>query len=241
MQKPIAQIRRIKKKISDRTIIDDFSLDIYPGQVLGLLGPNGAGKTTLIKMILGLMAPTQGEIRIGGSCIQRNFTAAITNVGAIVETPALYGYLSGYQNLLHYARMAGGIGHERIRTVTAQVGLEGRIHDKVGTYSLGMRQRLGLAQALLHNPALLILDEPTNGLDPAGIRDLRNHLRQLAHEEGVAVMVSSHLLSEMELICDRVAIIQQGKLIQALNVDATAKGALEAAFLAMTEGDGTCN
>ena len=134
-------------------------------------------------------------------------------VGAIVENPEIYQYLTGYQNLLHYARMIPGVTKQRIDEVVELVGLTARIHDKVKTYSLGMRQRLGVAQAILHRPALLILDEPTNGLDPAGIRELRDYLRHLAKHEGTTVFVSSHLLSEMELMCDRFAIIQAGKLI----------------------------
>lgn len=134
-------------------------------------------------------------------------------VGAIVENPEMYKFLSGYQNLLHFARMVPGVTKERIDEVITLVALENRIHDKVKTYSLGMRQRLGVAQALLRKPTLLILDEPTNGLDPAGIRELRDYLRKLTREENISVIVSSHLLSEMELLCDRVAIIQNGKLI----------------------------
>lgn len=210
---PVLQIRNVKKKIGSRMIIDNLSLDVYPGEVMGLLGPNGAGKTTTIRMIVGLMSMTEGDILIKGKSIRRNFEEAISHVGGIVENPEMYKYLSGYKNLLHYARMTEGISRERIDEVITQVGLEKRIQEKVKRYSLGMRQRLGLAQALLHSPSLLILDEPTNGLDPAGIREFREHLRKLAREQGVAVLVSSHLLSEMELTCDRIAIIQNGKLV----------------------------
>jgi len=181
--------------------------------VFGFLGPNGSGKTTTIRMMVGLMRMTSGEILIKGRSIRTEYEAAVRQVGAIVENPEMYRYLTGYQNLLHYARMIPGIPKERIDEVVELVGLSARIHDKVKTYSLGMRQRLGVAQAILHRPALLILDEPTNGLDPAGIRELRDYLRHLAEKEGTTVFVSSHLLSEMELMCDRVAIIQSGKLI----------------------------
>lgn len=210
---PVLQIKNVKKKIGSRLIIDDLSLAIQPGEVMGLLGPNGAGKTTTIRMIVGLMSMTEGDIFIQGKSIRGDFEAAISHVGGIVENPEMYKFLSGYKNLVHYARMGKGISRKRIEEVVKQVGLENRIHEKVRRYSLGMRQRLGLAQALLHKPSLLILDEPTNGLDPAGIREFREHLRKLAREEGVAVLVSSHLLSEMELMCDRIAIIQNGKLI----------------------------
>src|SRR5690606_37921093 len=150
---------------------------------------------------------------INGFSIEKDFEKAIRSVGAIVENPEMYKCLSGYQNLRHYARMIPGISKERIEEVIELVGLRNRIHEKVKRYSLGMRQRLGVAQALLHKPEVLILDEPTNGLDPAGIRELRDYLRKLTKEDGISVIVSSHLLSEMELMCDRVAIIQQGKLV----------------------------
>lgn len=218
-KQPIIQIKNLRKVIGTKTIIDDVSFDIYPGEVFGFLGPNGAGKTTTIRMIVGLMSITDGKILINGIDIKQNFEAAITHVGGIVENPEMYKFLTGYQNLVHYARMINGINRERINEVVKLVGLEQRIHDKVKTYSLGMRQRLGLAQAMLHSPDILILDEPTNGLDPAGIREIRDYLRRLAKDEGLAVMVSSHLLSEMELMCDRIAIIQNGKLIGVQDIE----------------------
>lgn len=210
---PIIEIRNVTKKIGKKTIIDQLNFDVPRGEVFGFLGPNGAGKTTTIRMMVGLMSITKGQILINGLDITNNFERAIRHVGAIVENPEMYKYLTGYQNLQHYARMIPGIGRSRIDEVIKLVGLEIRIKDKVKTYSLGMRQRLGVAQALLHKPSLLILDEPTNGLDPAGIRELRDYLRKLTQEEGISVIVSSHLLSEMELMCDRVAIIQNGKLV----------------------------
>ncbi|WP_405449759.1 ABC transporter ATP-binding protein [Paenibacillus sp. HJGM_3] len=210
---PILQLKEVTKFIGGKKLIDRLSLDVHWGEVFGFLGPNGAGKTTAIRMMVGLMRMSEGDIRIDGHSIAKHFEQAIVKVGAIVENPEMYKYLTGYRNLVHFARMVPGITKQRIQEVTALVGLENRIHDRVSTYSLGMRQRLGVAQALLHRPSLLILDEPTNGLDPAGIRELRDYLRRLTREEGIAVIVSSHLLSEMELMCDRVAIIQQGKLI----------------------------
>jgi ABC-2 type transport system ATP-binding protein len=213
MEQPIVRLQNVTKKIGKRTIIDRLTLDLPLGEVFGFLGPNGSGKTTTIRMMVGLMSLTEGEITISGHSITKNFEKAIRHVGAIVENPEMYKYLSGYDNLIHYARMIPGITEHRVNEVVKLVGLEGRIRDKVKTYSLGMRQRLGVAQAILHKPQLLILDEPTNGLDPAGIRELRDYLRLLSKEEGIAVFVSSHLLSEMELMCDRVAIIQNGKLI----------------------------
>lgn len=214
MTKPILQIINLTKRIGSKVIIDQLNLEVPTGEIFGFLGPNGAGKTTTIRMMVGLMSITEGDILIDGESITRNFNKAIIKVGAIVENPEMYKYLSGYKNLVHFARMVPGVTEERIQEVIALVGLENRIQDKVRTYSLGMRQRLGVAQALLHRPSLLILDEPTNGLDPAGIRELRDYLYTLTRKEGISVLVSSHLLSEMELMCDRVAIIQAGKVIE---------------------------
>lgn len=211
---PIVELINLKKEIGGTEIIRGISLKIYPGEVFGFLGPNGAGKTTTIRMMVGLMGITEGEVIIDGHNIEKNFEKAIEAVGGIIENPEMYKFLSGYDNLAHYARMLPKpVGKERILEVVKLVGLEKRIKEKVGNYSLGMRQRLGLAQALLHSPKLLILDEPTNGLDPAGIREIRNYIRKLAHQEGIAVFVSSHLLSEMQLLCDRIGIIQNGNLI----------------------------
>lgn len=209
----IVEIQNVTKTIKGRTIIDSLSFEVHKGEVFGFLGPNGAGKTTTIRMIVGLIGITSGDIKIAGHSIKNDFEKAVGHIGAIVENPEMYKFLSGYQNLVHFARMSKGATKEKIDEVVKLVGLTERIHDKVKTYSLGMRQRLGLAQALLHDPEVLILDEPTNGLDPAGIREIRDHLRMLARERNMAVIVSSHLLSEMEMMCDRIGIIQNGKLI----------------------------
>jgi len=216
---PIVQFQHITKKLDKKVIIDNISFDVYAGEVFGFLGPNGAGKTTTIRMLFGLISLTKGDILINGYSIKRDYEKAIVHVGGIIENPEMYKYLSGYQNLAQYARMYKAITKERIKEVIELVGLNYRAHDKVKTYSLGMRQRLGLAQALLHKPSLIVLDEPTNGLDPAGIHELRDHLRMLAKKESIAVLVSSHLLTEMEQMCDRIGIIQAGKLvdIQAVN------------------------
>ena len=212
-QTQVVQLQNATKRIGNKNIVNDLSFDIPAGEVFGFLGPNGAGKTTTIRMMVGLIKISQGDIIIKGHSITKDFSKAIRSVGAIVENPDLYKYLTGYQNLKHYARMVPGVSNARINEMVEIMGLKDRIQDKVKTYSLGMRQRLGIAQALLHRPPLLILDEPTNGLDPAGIHELRNYLKKLAHEEGVAVFVSSHLLSEMELMCDRVGVLQNGKLV----------------------------
>ena len=219
----VLKLERVTKKIRNRKIVDSLSFEVHRGEVFGLLGPNGAGKTTAIRMMVGLMSITEGEIWINGFNVRTHFEDAMRHVGAIVENPEFYKFLSGYRNLVHFARMNPGVPAERIDEAVELVGLKNRIGDKVKTYSLGMRQRLGIAQAVLHRPKLLILDEPTNGLDPAGIRELRDYLRRLAREEGIAVVVSSHLLSEMELMCDRVAIIQNGRLIDVRPVKGNGK------------------
>lgn len=214
----IVELKNVTKVIKGKTIIDNISFQVNRGEVFGFLGPNGAGKTTTIRMIVGLMGITSGDILIGGASIKTQFEEAVGNVGAIVENPEMYKFLTGYQNLIHYARMSTGISKEKIAETVELVGLTDRINDKVKTYSLGMRQRLGLAQCLLHDPQVLILDEPTNGLDPAGIREIRDYIRLLAREKQMAVIVSSHMLSEMEMMCDRIGIIQNGKLIDVQHI-----------------------
>ncbi len=209
----VLELKNVTKIMGNRKIVDSVSFEINSGEIFGFLGPNGAGKTTTIKMITGLLKIDEGDILISNNDVKKNFEKALSQVGGIIENPEMYGYLTGRTNLEIYGRMHGNISKERINEVIKLVKLENRINDKVKKYSLGMRQRLGVAQALLHNPKLLILDEPTNGLDPMGIKELRDTLRHLAEKEGLAVLVSSHLLSEMELMCDRVGIIDNGKII----------------------------
>ncbi|WP_342515167.1 ABC transporter ATP-binding protein [Sporosarcina sp. FSL K6-1522] len=211
--KPVVELKNLSKTIGKKKIIDNLNLALYPGQITGFLGPNGAGKTTTIRMMVGLMKPSGGDVVIDGVSLADDFEGGLSKVGVIVENPEMYKFMSGYKNLVHFARMHEGVTKDRIDEVVNQVGMQKRIHEKVSTYSLGMRQRLGLAQALLHRPKFLILDEPTNGLDPAGIREFRTYLRSIAEKEGVSVFVSSHMLSEIELMCDRIAVIQNGKLI----------------------------
>lgn len=207
------ELKNLTKKIKGKTIVDDLSFSVREGEIFGLLGPNGAGKTTTIRMIVGLISITDGDVLINGDNLRGNFEKAMERVGAIVENPQLYDYMTGYKNLMQYGRIMPDVTKERIDEVIELVDLKYAIHDKVKTYSLGMRQRLGVAQALLHRPNVLILDEPTNGLDPQGIYDLRNYLRLLANN-GTSVVVSSHMLAEMQMMCDRVAIIQHGKLVR---------------------------
>lgn len=218
MSNTVLKLMNIVKKYGNKTIIDNLSLTVESGQVYGFLGPNGAGKTTTIKMIVGLISIDSGSITINDLDIVKNHKKAMENVGAIVENPDLYDYLSGMENIKLYARLRN-VKKNRIDEVIELVDLKARINDKVKKYSLGMKQRLGLAVALLHKPKLLILDEPTNGLDPAGIKKLRDTLKELAHKENIAVFVSSHMLSEMQLMCDKVAIIDGGKIIKVDNIN----------------------
>jgi ABC-2 type transport system ATP-binding protein len=203
----------LTKRFGKREVVSNVSFEIAAGEVFGFLGPNGAGKTTTIRMLVGLARPDRGRVRIGGFDIERDFARAMSRVGCIVESTDLYPYLTGRENLLHFARMLPDGGESRIAELSALVALEERLDDRVATYSLGMRQRLGLAQALLGAPDLLILDEPANGLDPAGIREIRQLIRHLAADLGIAVFVSSHLLAEVEQMCDRVAIIHRGRTL----------------------------
>jgi ABC-2 type transport system ATP-binding protein len=210
---PILVASHLTKVIGKRRIVDSVSFQLFPGQILGFLGPNGAGKTTTIRMLVGLIRPTAGTATVCGFDIQRDFEKAMRNVGCIVETPDLYRFMTGRENLEHFARMLGTESSE-IERVAELVALAHRLDQRVGTYSLGMRQRLGIAQALLGSPRLLILDEPANGLDPAGIREIRELLRELATERQMSVFVSSHLLGEIEQMCDRVAIIHHGRILR---------------------------
>jgi len=209
----VLKIENLSKYFGSRKVIDDISFETYAGEVFGFLGPNGAGKTTTIKMIMGLLSRDSGNIFINGADTKKDFEGAMANIGGIVENPEMYNYLTGIQNLRQYKRVRDGVTEERLSEVVRLVGLENRIKDKVKKYSLGMKQRLGIAQSIMHRPKVLILDEPTNGLDPAGIKELRDIFKKMAHEENVGVFVSSHLLSEMELMCDRVGIIVNGRLI----------------------------
>ena len=219
MAETILKCKNLHKKIGKKEILKGVSLEVnegdtlYKGESLGIVGPNGAGKTTTIKLILGLQGITSGEVNINGYDIKKDFTKAIRRVGAIIENPDLYMYLTGYENLKLVANMYKGITKERIMEVVKLVKLENRINDKVSKYSLGMRQRLGVAQAILHNPNLLVLDEPTNGLDPEGIKEMRDLLKVLA-KQGMAIFISSHNLAEMETLCNKVCIIQNGEIIE---------------------------
>lgn len=209
----VLETKNIWKKIGHHVIVNDVSLKLYEGDILGFIGPNGAGKTTTIKLMLGLQNLSGGIVKINNFNLKEDFENAISNVGAIIENPDHYMYMSGYDNLKIAAKLHK-VPKSRILEVAKIVGLEDKIYDKVKKYSLGMRQRLGIAQAIIHKPKLLILDEPMNGLDPDGIKDLKELLKKLAIEEKMAILVSSHLLSELENFCNRIAVLYKGKIIK---------------------------
>ncbi|MCA9765511.1 MAG: ABC transporter ATP-binding protein [Carnobacterium sp.] len=219
MDTSVLKVSNLTKKIKKNQIIKEVSFDIKEGEILGFLGPNGSGKTTTLRMIVGLTKPTSGEIAICGHSIEKDFVKAMSNVGCIIEGPDLYDYMSGYKNLELLGSMSKNVTKKDIDEAVALVGMQGRIHDKVAIYSMGMKQRVGLAQALIHKPNLLILDEPTNGLDPQGIHEFREIVKKLAKEKGIAVLISSHLISEVQLMCDRVSIINNGTIIRNASID----------------------
>jgi ABC-type multidrug transport system ATPase subunit len=208
----VLRTRNLSKHYGNRLAVNNLNLEVRRGEIFGFLGPNGAGKTTTIRMALGLIAPTSGSVEILGLDVATQRANVLPRVGALVETPALYLYLSGRDNLRAVASVLGGVPKTRIDAVLELVGLSARQKDRVRTYSLGMKQRLGVAMALLQDPDVLVLDEPANGLDPAGIVEMRDLMHHLS-AEGKTVFISSHLLPEVQQICTRVAIINLGKLV----------------------------
>lgn len=212
MQK-ILECQNLCKSFGKKQILKDVSFEIDEKDILAFIGPNGSGKTTTIKLILGLQNIDSGSVKINGYDVQKDFVKSIEKVGAIVENPDTYMYLSGWQNLKLVANLYKGVTDDDLKTIVKTVGLENRIHDKVSKYSLGMRQRLGIARALINKPNLLVLDEPTNGLDPEGIKDLRILLKRLA-KEGMGILISSHNLAELESFCNKVLIIDNGVILE---------------------------
>ncbi len=210
---PVLVCRGVTKRYGAVAALDAVDLAVGPGQVFGLLGPNGAGKTTLIRMILGLGLPTSGQIHLFGLDLFRRRREILRRVGAVIETPAFFEYLSGLENLRRLTALTARVPEKRLLDTLELVGLRHAARKKVGAYSYGMKQRLGIAQALLPDARFLVLDEPTNGLDPNGIAGVRNFIRDLARRRGLTVLVSSHLLAEIEQICDQVAILDHGRLI----------------------------
>lgn len=222
--KKILECINLCKSFGRKQILKNVSFTINEGDILAFIGPNGSGKTTTIKLILGLQKIDSGQVLINDLDITKDFEKAISKVGAIVENPDSYMYLTGWQNLRMIADYYSNISDAEILEIVKYVGLESRINDKVNKYSLGMRQRLGIARALLNKPNVLILDEPTNGLDPEGIKDLRNLLKKLAHD-GMGVLISSHNLAELESFCNKVCIIDNGEVIESSAVDTLKKNA----------------
>ena len=206
-------LKNVSKYYGKNKVVDNVSFSVEKGQILGFLGPNGAGKTTTIKMILGLLSIDEGSIKVNGFDVKKKKKKAMEYIGGIVENPDMYGYMSAVDNLKLFAKIRN-INYSEVYKVLELVGLKKSMNQKVSKYSLGMKQRAGLALSLLHSPKVLILDEPTNGLDPVGIKELRDILKKLARENGTAILVSSHILSEMELMCDKVAVINQGKIVK---------------------------
>jgi ABC-2 type transport system ATP-binding protein len=217
------EVRGLVKRYGELTAVDGVDLTVNAGDVYGYLGPNGAGKTTSLRMMLGLIRPTEGSVRLFGRDPQES-VQALQGVAGFVEAPAFYPYMTGRRNLELLAGYDGGDARRRIDGALELVELAGRAHDKVGGYSHGMRQRLGIAAALLRDPDLLLLDEPATGLDPAGMRDMRLLIRRLA-EEGMTVLLSSHLLAEVEEVCNRVAIVRDGRIVYEGTIAALARGA----------------
>ncbi len=215
--KKLLECQNLYKSFGKKQILKDVSFEIDEGDILAFIGPNGSGKTTTIKLILGLQSIDKGKVTINGFDVKKDFVKSIEKVGAIVESPDTYMYLTGWQNLKLTANLYKDVSDEKIKEIVKLVDLEGRINDKVSKYSLGMRQRLGIARALINEPNVLILDEPTNGLDPEGIKDLRNLLKKLA-KEGMGILISSHNLAELESFCNKVLIIDNGTIIETSEV-----------------------
>ncbi|EGK08562.1 antibiotic ABC superfamily ATP binding cassette transporter, ABC protein [Desmospora sp. 8437] len=230
-------VKGLTKKVRGRTLLNEVGFTVQSGEICGLLGPNGAGKTTLIRVMTGLIRPTAGSIRVAGVEVHRERSRALGKMGAIVENPIFFPYMSGRDNLTNLALLDPGLPKKkissRVEEVLKVVDLAGRADDKVGTYSLGMKQRLGIAQALLGEPEMIILDEPANGLDPIGMRQLRELILKLNREAGITFLVSSHLLDEIQRICNRLVVIKDGAVIwQGETADLSGSdGDLEEAFV----------
>ncbi len=229
----VFRTHELTKRYGQRLAVNNLSMEVRRGEIFGFLGPNGAGKTTTIRMALGLITPTSGSIEIFGQDFTPNRAQLLPRVGALIETPALHPYLSGRDNLRALAPVLGGVSEARMDELLDLVGLKARQKERAKTYSLGMKQRLGVAIALLNNPDFLILDEPANGLDPAGVVEIRDLMRTLA-SQGKTIFISSHVLGEVQQLCTRIAIVNLGQLITESTVDALTKNNGE--FLLTIEG-----
>ena len=236
MKNIILDVKSVSKKVRRRHLVKEVSFQINEGEICGLLGPNGAGKTTLIRLLTGLIKPTGGEVFINNKTILSQRKEALQSVGAIVESPIFFSYMTGKETLTNLARLHSFSTkqerQQRVKEVLDIVGLTGRENDKVRTYSLGMKQRLGIAQALLGDPDLLILDEPANGLDPMGVRELRELLFTLKRDYNKTILISSHLLDELQRVCDQIVVMREGELMWDGALDQLASGKnLEDAFV----------
>ena len=218
MEKVVLEVSNVTKAFGNRVAVNNLSFTIKEGEIYGFLGPNGAGKTTTMKMICGLTSITKGNVKICNYDMPKDSEKALRYVGALIENPLMYPNMTGMENLKYYASLYGNISKNDIIKYARVVGLEHRLKDKLKTYSLGMKQRLGIAQALLHSPKILILDEPLSGLDPNGVKEMRDFLKVLAREYKIAILISSHMLSDMEQICDTIGIINNGQLLETRSI-----------------------
>ena len=233
---PIIETKDLSKKFKDEEVVKNINIKVYPGDIYGFLGPNGAGKSTSIKIMLGLVAPTNGTVLINGYDVFKDREKAIEYVGAMVEAPSFYTYLSGYKNLLLYANIYNQ-PKERIEEVLEIVGLSMSKNKRVSKYSLGMKQRLAIARAFLNKPKIVILDEPTNGLDPQGVIEIRNLIRELAFREKITFILCSHILTEVQTLCNRLSIIYKGSVIAEGEVDKLLDSQFESYFIETSEAD----
>lgn len=226
----VLRISNASKTYGKQTVLHNVNLSMNPGEIIGLVGPNGAGKTTLMKIIAGLIKKYDGDVFVKGENIKSMSKAKTKHIGCVIETPGFYPELTGYENLMFFAEISGLEDKGEIDEIVRELGIEDYMNKKAKKYSLGMKQRLGVAQAVLSYPPILILDEPTNGLDPAIVPQLRKFIKRIAEEKGTAVLISSHILSEIELMCDKVVFIQQGKVIKVENLKETGGNTIKVAF-----------
>jgi ABC-2 type transport system ATP-binding protein len=227
----LLRLENVTKQYGDQKAVNDLSFCMKEGEIMGLIGPNGAGKTTLMRMIVGLIKKYEGNIFVDGSDIRKKPYFNKKIIGSVIETPSFYPYMTGYENLKYFSELHGGYDPKDIEEIGKLLGMTEALSKKVKQYSLGMRQRLGIAQALLHDPKILVLDEPTNGLDPMGIHEIRNYLKKIAVNKGISILISSHILSEIEKVCDKVLIIQKGTEVKTYDLSKGGVGQAEISYV----------